>query len=108
VPGHEGCSSLAVHWSPVGVVGTVEDAVGGGLLEGVVVVAGAVVDGEMVFGCVVPTEEPHPRATIPAAEIRAATPSRLIVNMMTSRPGRRSHRNPSRRVVISTRRVVPD
>jgi hypothetical protein len=55
------------------------------LLEAVMVVAGAVVDGEVAFGFVVPTEEPHPRATKPATGIRATTASRLTMSMTPSR-----------------------
>jgi hypothetical protein len=51
----------------------------------VVVVGGAVVVGEVAFGFVVPTEEPHPRATIPATGIRATTASRLTMSMTSSR-----------------------
>src|SRR5664280_1911657 len=88
MPGHEGCNSLAVHWWLAGVVGAVDVVDGDGL---VVVVAGAVVDGEVVFGFVVATEEPHPSAAIPAKGIRATTAIRLMTSMTTSRYCKRSH-----------------
>jgi len=69
-----------VHWSLAGEARTVE-LVDAGELVVVVDVAGAVVEGDEVFGFVVAAGEPHPSATIPAIGIRA---SRLMDLMSLS------------------------
>jgi hypothetical protein len=64
------------------------DVVGVGEL--VVVVGVAAVGAEVVFGFVVATDEPHPRATIPAMGIRATKAIRRILSMTPSRFCKRS------------------
>jgi hypothetical protein len=69
---------------------TVEVVVGA--LNGAVVVEpAAVVGGELVFGVVVATEEPHPSVTIPATGIRAAAAKRFTMGMYPSRTCERRH-----------------